>query len=363
MSSPILTGETAAKKTESDPRWAKVQTRDRNFDGQFVYAVKTTGVYCRPSCPARPAKPQNVTIYDSSAEARKDGFRACKRCNPDGQSRDTENAALVEKACRIIEQSDEPPSLADLADAVELSPGYFHRIFKTATGLTPGDYAKAKRTERVRSGLARSPSITKAMYDAGFNSSGRFYEKSSAMLGMTPSKFRNGGADEEIRFAVGECSLGSILVAASAKGIAAILLGDDPNALVEDLQDSFPKAKLVGADPSFEALVAQVVGLIETPANRFDLPLDVRGTAFQQRVWKALTRIPSGKTASYSDIARKLGEPKATRAVAGACAANKIAVAIPCHRVVRNDGALSGYRWGVARKSALLEREKARKPV
>jgi AraC family transcriptional regulator of adaptative response/methylated-DNA-[protein]-cysteine methyltransferase len=350
-----------ASRTERDPRWARVKARERSSDGRFWYAVKTTGVYCRPSCPARPAKPENVVLYDTTAEARADGFRACKRCNPDGLSQDAANAALVEQACRIIEQTDEVPVLADLAEAVELSPGYFHRIFKAATGLTPSEYARAKRTARVRESLAKSTTVTEAMYSAGFNSSGRFYEKSTGMLGMTPSRFRNGGDKEEIRFAVAQCSLGSILVAASEKGIASILLGDDPNALVEDLQDSFPKARLVGADAGFEALVAQVVGLIETPTKRFDLPLDVRGTAFQQRVWKALTRIPAGKAASYSDIARKIGEPRSTRAVAGACAANKIAVAIPCHRVVRNDGSLSGYRWGVERKTVLLDRERVRK--
>jgi AraC family transcriptional regulator of adaptative response/methylated-DNA-[protein]-cysteine methyltransferase len=361
MSPRQQAADVAASKILSDPRWAKVQSRDRASDGHFVYAVKTTGVYCRPSCAARPANPENVEIHTTPAEARAKGFRPCRRCKPDGPSRDTENAILIEKACRLIEQSDEIPPLAELAEAVELSPGYFHRIFKAATGLTPSDYAKAKRTERVRGRLIKSASITEAMYEAGFNSSGRFYETADQMLGMSPKRFRAGGANEEIPFAVGECSLGAILVAASAKGIAAILLGDDPDALVQDLQASFPNAKLIGADPDFEALVAQVVGLIEMPTSRFELPLDVRGTAFQQRVWKALTRIPPGSTVSYAEIARKLGEPRATRAVAGACAANKLAVAIPCHRVVRSDGGLSGYRWGVERKTKLLDREQARK--
>jgi AraC family transcriptional regulator of adaptative response/methylated-DNA-[protein]-cysteine methyltransferase len=360
MSASKKTAQTP-NQTERDPRWVKIKARERSSDGQFWYAVKTTGVYCRPSCPARPAKPENVVFFDTTAKARANGFRACKRCNPDGLSQDAANAALVEKACRIIEQSEEVPVLAHLAKAVKLSPGYFHRIFKSATGLTPSEYARAGRTARVRDTLAKSPTVTEAMYGAGFNSSGRFYEKSTEMLGMTPSKFRNGGANEEIRFAVGQCSLGSILVAASQKGIVSILLGDDPNALVEDLQDGFPKAKLVGADAGFEALVAQVVGLVETPTDSFNLPLDVRGTAFQQRVWKALNRIPAGETASYSDIARKIGEPTSTRAVAGACAANKIAVAIPCHRVVRNDGSPSGYRWGIERKTALLDMERVRK--
>jgi AraC family transcriptional regulator of adaptative response/methylated-DNA-[protein]-cysteine methyltransferase len=349
----------AAAKTVGDARWAKIIARDRSSDGQFVFGVRTTGVYCRPSCPARTAKPENVEIFDTSEAARAGGYRSCKRCYPDGQSRDVENAALIEKTCRLIEASETTPKLETLAAEVEMSPGYFHRVFKAATGLTPADYAKAMRARRVRSELVTSNSVTEAVYGAGYNSSGRFYETAGKVLGMTPKSFRAGGAGEELHFAVGESSLGPILVATSAKGIAAILMGDDPNKLVEDLQDSFPNATLVGADADFESLIAKVVGHIESPTGRFDLPLDVRGTAFQQRVWKALAGIPTGKTASYSEIARKLGEPQATRAVAGACAANKIAVAIPCHRVVRSDGGLSGYRWGVERKTKLLDREKS----
>ena len=259
----------------------------------------------------------------------------------------------------MIEQSEEEPSLSDLAAAVGRSAGYFHRLFKAATGLTPKDYASAHRATRVREGLASSHTVTEAIYDSGFNSSGRFYEKSTDMLGMTPTQYRSGGANEDIRFAVGQCSLGAILVASSRKGVASILLGNDPGELVRILQDRFPKANLIGADSLYEAFVARVVGLIEAPSHGLDLPLDVRGTAFQQRVWQALRQIPAGQTVSYADIARRIGSPKAVRAVAGACAANKLAVAIPCHRVVRSDGSLSGYAWGVARKRALLEREAA----
>jgi AraC family transcriptional regulator of adaptative response/methylated-DNA-[protein]-cysteine methyltransferase len=266
---------------------------------------------------------------------------------------------MVTRACRLIEESDVAPSLGELAEALSMSPGYFHRIFKTHTGLTPKAYAAAHRTKRVREALAGKNSVTEAIYDAGFNSSGRFYEASNAMLGMTPSRFRRGGAKEEIRFAIGQTSLGAILVASSAKGVAAILLGDDPDALVRDLQDRFPKATLIGADADYEAIVAKVVGFVEAPQVGLDLPLDVRGTAFQQRVWQALRDIPLGQTLSYSDVATRIGAPSATRAVAGACAANKLAVAIPCHRVVRNDGALSGYAWGVERKRAILDREHA----
>ena len=270
---------------------------------------------------------------------------------------DTENAALVAKACRIIEESEEEPSLEVLAGAVGRSPSYFHRMFKATTGLTPKDYAAAHRAKKVRRGPGLGQSVTEAIYDAGFNSSGRFYEKSTDMLGMTPTQYRAGGANEEIKFAVGQTSLGAILVASSKKGVAAILLGDDPDELVRNLQDRFPKARLVGADRDYEALVARVVGFVEGAAIGLDLPLDIRGTAFQRRVWQALQEIPVGATVSYAEIARRIGSPRAMRAVAGACAANNLAVAIPCHRVVRNDGSLSGYAWGVERKRVLLDRE------
>ncbi len=342
-----------------DPRWARVVARDRSADGTLWYSVATTGVYCRPSCPSRIANPRNVQLHDTLADARSTGFRPCKRCNPDGPSIDGENALIVARACRLIEESEEELSLTALAEAVELSSSYFHRTFKAHTGLTPKDYAAAHRSAKVREGLAAGASVTEAIYDAGYNSSGRFYEKSTGMLGMTPTRYRAGGVNERIRFAVGEISLGSILVASSERGVASILLGEDPDALVRDLQDRFPHAELIGADDAYEALVARVVGLIEAPGIGLDLPLDVRGTAFQQRVWQALTEIPVGHTVSYAEIARRIGAPKAVRAVAGACAANKLAVAIPCHRVVRNDGALSGYAWGVERKRALLDRETA----
>jgi AraC family transcriptional regulator of adaptative response/methylated-DNA-[protein]-cysteine methyltransferase len=340
-----------------DPRWARVLAHDKTADGQFWYSVFTTGVYCRPSCPSRTANPRNVQLHDSLESAKATGFRPCRRCKPDGASTDTENAALIAKACRTIENSEEEPSLEELAQTIGLSPSYFHRTFKAATGLTPKDYAVAYRAKKVREGLAAGNSVTEAIYDAGFNSSGRFYEKSTGMLGMTPSQYRAGGLNEEIRFAVGQTFLGAILVASSGKGVAAILLGDDANELVRDLQDRFPKARLIGADPDYEAMVARVVGFVETPELGLDLPLDVRGTAFQQRVWQALQEIPVGATVSYAEIAQRIGFPKAVRAVAGACAANNLAVAIPCHRVVRHDGAISGYAWGVERKRALLERE------
>ena len=346
-----------ASATESDPRWARLLARDRSADGEFWYSVATTKFYCRPGCPSRMANPENVRIHATLEEARATGFRPCKRCNPDGLSHGAGNAILVEKACRLIEQSEDLPSLTDLAEAAGLSPSYFHRLFKAETGLTPKGYAAAHRAKRVRQELLKGQSVTEAIYDAGFNSSGRFYEKATHMLGMTPTRYRAGGQHEEIRFAVGQSSLGAILVASSERGVVSILMGDDPDALVRELQDRFTKAKLIGGDPEYEALMARVVGLVEAPALGLDLPLDVRGTAFQQRVWQALRQIPVGQTASYSDVARMIGSPSSVRAVAAACAHNNIAVAIPCHRVVHKGGDLSGYRWGVARKRTLLERE------
>ncbi|WP_181176342.1 bifunctional DNA-binding transcriptional regulator/O6-methylguanine-DNA methyltransferase Ada [Mesorhizobium sp. B2-3-5] len=340
-----------------DPRWARVVARDKSADGDFWYSVATTGVYCRPSCPSRRANPTNVQLHDTLAQAKATGFRPCRRCNPDGPSIDAGNAAMVARACRMIEDSEEEPSLDQLAVAAGRSPGYFHRVFRAITGLTPKDYAAAHRAARVRQSLEDGVSVTTAIYDAGFNSSGRFYEKSTGMLGMTPTRYRAGGANEDIRFAVGESSLGAILVASSKKGVAAILLGDDPDALVRDLQDRFPKARLIGGDRDYEALVARVVGFVEAPRLGIHLPLDVRGTAFQQRVWQALREIPVGGTVSYAEMAQRIGVPKATRAIAAACAANAHAIAIPCHRVIRKDGALSGYAWGAERKRVLLERE------
>lgn len=269
-----------------------------------------------------------------------------------------QHAARVIEACRIIEKSESAPALDELARRVGLSPYHFHRVFKDVTGLTPKGYAAARREQRVRRGLARGGSVTEAMLDAGYNSSGRFYEKAGETLGMTPTRFRAGGAGADIRFAVGQCSLGAILVARSDRGVCAIFMGDDPDALSRELQDRFPRANLIGGDAEFEKLVARVVGFVEAPGTGLELPLDVRGTAFQKRVWQALRRIPVGKTVSYTELAKRIGAPKAVRAVAGACAANPVAVAIPCHRVVRNDGGLSGYRWGVERKRALIERER-----
>lgn len=348
----------AALATADDPRWAQVVARDKAADGQFWYAVATTGVYCRPSCPSRTANPANVTLHATLDSARRTGFRPCKRCNPEGSGIAAEHAALIEQACRLIEQAERPLALAELADAVQLSPAYFHRLFKAQTGVTPKAYGDAHRARQVRDQLAGGSGVAEAIYGAGFNASSRFYERADAILGMTPARYRSGGVRETLHFAVGQSSLGAILVACSAKGVAAILLGDNPDDLLRDLQDRFPRATLVGGDAGYEDWIARAVGLVENPALGADLPLDIRGTAFQQRVWQALRQIPPGTTLSYTDVAQKIGAPGAVRAVAGACAANRIALAIPCHRVVRSDGAVSGYRWGVARKQALITRER-----
>ena len=274
-------------------------------------------------------------------------------------TRSAHHAKIVTRACRIIEAAENPPALAHLARTVGMSPFHFQRVFTATTGLSPKAYATAHRAKKVRAALSRSASVTNAIYQAGYNSTAHFYANSNKTLGMTPRNFRKGGADATIRFAVGQCSLGSILVAASDKGVCAIFLGDNPDALARELQDRFPNAQLIGDDKAFEQLVAQVVGLVENPHQGVHLPLDIRGTAFQQKVWQALTEIPLGQTATYAEIAKRIGKPKAVRAVAGACANNKIAIVIPCHRVIRTDGSLSGYRWGVARKRALLQKEKA----
>ena len=346
-----------AAETTSDPRWAAVVARDPAADGTFVYSVRTTGVYCRPSCRARPARPENVRFHSTCGDAAAAGFRPCKRCKPDQASLAEQHAAMVTSACRVIEASSKAPGLETLAAQAGMSPFHFHRVFKAVTGLTPRAYAIAHRGKRVRKELERSSTVTRAIYESGYNSNGRFYAGSQDVLGMTPTTYRAGGANAGIRFAIGECALGSILVARSDRGVCAILLGDDPDALARKLEERFPRAVLIGGDAEFEQLVAKVVGFVEAPALGLDLPLDVRGTAFQQRVWQALREIPAGKTASYAEVAARIGAPGAVRAVAQACGANGLAVAIPCHRVVRTDGTLSGYRWGVERKRALLERE------
>jgi AraC family transcriptional regulator of adaptative response/methylated-DNA-[protein]-cysteine methyltransferase len=358
----MMTTETAPGAIDGnfgrpEERWAAVMHRDARADGRFFYGVTSTGVVCRPSCGARLPRRDNVRFFEDLDQAVAAGFRPCRRCRPDLPPLAERQAGLIADVCRMVDEADEPPSLAALAAAVGLSRFHFQRLFKTVTGVTPKAYLSAHRHDRVRRELKVAATVTEAIYDAGYNSNGRFYAVSSAILGMRPTDYRDGGRGQTVRFAVGDCSLGAILVAASERGVCAILLGDDPDALIVDLERRFPEARLVGADPGFEDWVAQVVGLVEQPGQGLALPLDIRGTAFQQRVWQALRAIAPGTTASYAEIARVIGHPAAARAVAQACAANPLAVAIPCHRVVRRDGGLSGYRWGIERKRALLARE------
>ncbi len=335
-------------------RWRAVVDRDRRADGAFYFSVETTGIYCRPSCAARRPNRGNVRFHETCEAAELAGYRACKRCRPDERDRWTQ---IVEEACASLSSADSQPTLSMLAARAGLSPFHFHRVFKSVTGITPKAYGDAARAKRMRESLSAANTVTAAIYDAGYNSSGRFYEASSGILGMSPTRFRGGGQGETLRYATGRCDLGHVLVAATEKGIAAIELGDDPEDLARGLRERFPRADLIAGDEDFQLRLSEVIAFIEQPGRGLDLPLDMRGTAFQHRVWQALRDIPLGHTASYSEIAARIGAPSSSRAVALACAANPVAVVIPCHRVTRKDGAISGYRWGVARKRALLDRE------
>lgn len=341
----------------SERCWQAVVHRDARADGEFVYAVRTTGVYCRPSCPSRAARRQNVTFFRSGELAAAAGYRPCKRCRPDAPSQQQARATLVREACARIERSATPPTLAQLAQQAGMSPYHFQRVFKAVAGISPKAYHKALQARRMTVALQSAPSVTAAIHDAGFNSSGRFYETAPARLGMSPGSYRKGGAGEHIRYAVEPCALGWIIVAATRQGLCAIEFGDAPQALAERIRSRFPQAGFEPADDVFKHWVSQVLGYLEQPRGVLDLPLDVQGTIFQQRVWQALRAIPAGQTASYGEIAARIGQPKAHRAVAHACACNPVAVAIPCHRAVRADGSLAGYRWGILRKRELLRRE------
>jgi len=341
-----------------DSRWQAIKRRDRAAAGDFVYGVSTTGVYCRPSCPARLPKVENIRFFSCKEEAERAGFRPCKRCRPNEAPLEQRQADSVAAACKLIEEAEEAPDFDAIAKAAGMSRHHFHRVFKEVMKMTPGAYARALRERRAVENLSSGSNVTEAIYDAGYSSSSRFYENFASKLGMAPSVLAKGGAGEIVHFAIGECSLGPILVAATAKGVCAIEFGDHPEGLLRSFQDRFPNAELRGGDADFERLVTRVVSSVET-GGKVDLPLDVRGTAFQHRVWQALTEIPRGKTATYAEVAQSIGQPSAVRAVANACANNRLAVAIPCHRVVRTDGSLSGYRWGVERKAALLEKERS----
>jgi AraC family transcriptional regulator, regulatory protein of adaptative response / methylated-DNA-[protein]-cysteine methyltransferase len=346
---------------DSDPkRWQAVQSRDRRAADSFFYAVRTTGVYCRVGCASRLPKRENVVFFNTSAEAEAAGYRSCKRCTPQADSPFTQQTEWVEQACRLIEAAETPPTLNELAAAIGLSASHLHSLFKETLGVTPHGYAAELRAGRIRDGLAQragDDTIAGAIFDAGYNSGSRLYEKSEDVLGMTPSSYRDGASGLHLRYAIVECFLGCMLVAATDRGLCAIQFGSHSGELVENLQARFPKADLQLAGPDFKGWVSQVIAFIETPRQGLELPLDVQGTAFQQRVWSALRTIPAGETRSYTEVAQQIGQPRAVRAVASACAANKLAVAIPCHRVVRSDGGLGGYRWGIERKETLLDLE------
>jgi AraC family transcriptional regulator of adaptative response/methylated-DNA-[protein]-cysteine methyltransferase len=340
-------------------KWQAVRRRDAAADRYFLYSVRSTGVFCLPSCSARLPRRENVAFHDTAVAASKAGFRPCKRCRPDLAAKPERDAQLVARACRAIDAAQQPSRLAELAAQCGLSPHHFHRLFKRVTGVTPGAYAAAGRQRRVQENLASGSAVTDAMYEAGFNSSGRFYASANGMLGMKPSAYRGGGTGEALWYGVGRCSLGLSLVAATAQGVCAILLGDDRAALVADLQARFSRAVIRRPPAGFKALLHQAVRLVDGAGEaNAALPLDIRGTAFQRGVWEALRKLRPGSTATYAELASRIGKPRAVRAVAGACAANPLAVAVPCHRVVAADGSLAGYRWGLERKRRLIEREK-----
>lgn len=343
---------------ERDPRWAAVVARDAAFDGAFFFAVRTTGVYCYPSCGARTPKAANVELFDDRLGAIRHGYRACKRCGSERPPPAQRRAATVARVCRFIEDHDREPRLTEMAAHAGWSPSHLHREFKRVTGVTPKQYAGSARAERARAALAQGQSVTAAMAGAGYSSTSRFHLAARTAFGLRPNELRDGGGGGTLLFGSGQGSLGTVFVACTAAGVCAVLLGDDPAALEADLRARFPRRECAPAGAALAGVIARVVAAIETPSAGFALPLDIQGTAFQQRVWSALRAVPAGTTTDYAALAASIGTPGGARAVAGACAANPIAVAVPCHRVVRGDGGLAGYRWGLDRKRALLRRER-----
>ncbi len=338
--------------------WAALTGRDARSDGAFVYAVRTTGVYCRPGCASRRPKRENVAFYPDPAAAEAAGFRPCKRCRPNEASMAERHVAAIDRACALIRARDSLPTLAELADAAGISRYHFHRVFKQITGATPREWGKAHRLDRFAKRLDAGDRVAGAAYAAGFGASSRAYEAAAGGLGMTPAARRRGAEGETIRFTIVSTWLGWALVAATGRGICMTALADDRAGLEAELRRRFPAAVLQPADAALAGWAERVVRFITRPAEQLDLPLDIRGTAFQAQVWRALQKIPPGETATYSEIAAAMGRPRAVRAVAQACAGNRLAVLVPCHRVIRGDGQLAGYRWGLERKRALLARER-----
>ncbi|OGP59053.1 MAG: 6-O-methylguanine DNA methyltransferase [Deltaproteobacteria bacterium RBG_13_49_15] len=341
-------------------RWNAVVRRDRSANKAFIYGVLTTSIYCRPACSSRLPKYENVRFFNTCEEAEQEGFRPCKRCRPKSDEPFETHFASIINICQLIENSEEPVPLKELGTRVGMSPFHFHRLFKKVIGITPKQYAIEKRLKRVCSELRKNSSVTDAIYGAGFASSSRFYEKVGSMLGMKPTEYKKGGSGIRIRFAVARTYLGWVLIGATQKGICSIDLGDHPEILKRRLRDRFPKAEILDNDNIFRTWVKQILAHIEKPNLPLNLPLDIQGTAFQRLIWSALSEIPPGSVSSYAEIAAKIGKPKAARAVARACASNQIALVIPCHRAVRRDGHLGGYRWDIERKHAALEREAKR---
>lgn len=343
-----------------DARYRAVETRDKAADGVFILAVKTTGVYCRPHCPSRTPKRQNVLFYLRPEEARAAGFRACRRCNPDASVPRDPRLDAVRAACRMIESAeDTAPTLEDLGDAAGLSPFHLQRTFKAVMGITPRQYWDARRVGRLKANLKAGEGVASALYGAGYGSSSRLYEKAGAQLGMTPASYGKGGAGAVIAYAFGDTALGRLIVGATPSGICFVGLGTDDDALLEELRGDYPKAALAADPDGLGETVAEVAAALEGKEPHAGLPIDVRGTAFQRQVWEALRAIPMGETRTYSELAAAIGHPKAVRAAASACANNPVALIVPCHRVVGSDGAMRGYRWGVDRKRALLDAERA----
>ncbi|WP_233865519.1 bifunctional DNA-binding transcriptional regulator/O6-methylguanine-DNA methyltransferase Ada [Paraburkholderia adhaesiva] len=340
--------------TDAD-RWDAVSTRDAHADGAFFYGVRTTGVFCRPSCASRLPRRENVAFFDDADAARAAGFRECKRCRPGGLPRELE---IVRRACAALDADPQARlTLAELSDAVHLSPFHLQRLFKRVLGVSPRQYQAARRGAVLRDALTQGAGVTRASVDAGFGSSSRLYESVPAELGMAPSAYRRKGAGLTIRYGTAPTPLGLVLVASTDKGICRIAFGDDEASLAGFLHADFANADRIEDSGAVAPFIAQIDAYLHGRRERFDLPLDIAPTAFQQRVWEALQRIPYGETRSYTEIAETLGAPRAVRAVASACASNPVALAIPCHRVVQKSGSLAGYRWGIERKAALLDAE------
>ncbi|HLU34764.1 MAG TPA: bifunctional DNA-binding transcriptional regulator/O6-methylguanine-DNA methyltransferase Ada [Thermomicrobiales bacterium] len=349
---------TPSTTTLDEERWRAVVNRDRAYEGKFVLAVHTTGIFCRPGCPARTPKRENISFFDTTADALRAGFRPCKRCRPLGTSISEDHARMVESAIRAMEQSESRLTLEALAAHVGMSPWHFQRIFRQQTGLTPAQYQRSLRSSRIRDELQAAPTVTEAMNNAGYGSSSQFYAATEGELGMRPSSYRAGGKGERIRYGIVQTWLGSLLVAGTDRGVCSLQMGDSEEEMLERLHETFPNAELIADDPDFARIVADVVSLAEQPSTPSSIPVDAKGTAFQHRVWNALRRIPAGTTWTYSELAEQIGSPRSVRAVAKACADNPVPLLVPCHRVIGKNGSLTGYRYGVERKRDLLDRER-----